>query len=476
LGDNENIEVDTPNLALSILRPGRYRINVNEAGDTTIVSVRDGQGEVTGGGSAYTVHPGEQGAFSGTDTLDADIEGLADADDFDNWCDERDLHEDHAVARRYVSDDVIGYEDLDDNGGWRPVPDYGTVWFPHTTIVGWAPYRYGHWAYIAPWGWTWVDDAPWGFAPFHYGRWVYDNNAWGWSPGPLGYWNPYYAPALVGWIGGPGFGVGFGWGWGGGWGFGINFGWFPLGWGAPYYPHYCGWGYGGWYHGGYYNGYNHGGGYVSSAYLHNVNVSNTHINNINNVTNNYYHGNLNGIEGNRNIPGAVTAAPKSAFTSGAAINKVGTAVPKGNLRQGQLMHGADVNPTRQSVLGGNAAARAVPPSSATSRSVVTHATPPAGPARFNEAQSGATRGTGAPSTASNSNAAHTSGAGSNANAGNAARNNATHPPSTGAATANNQVARANVPRPPSSNDTFARGNSGAVNNRAATNGSAEHSV
>ena len=24
----------------------------------------------------------------------------------------------------------------------------------------------------APWGWTWVDDAPWGFAPFHYGRWV----------------------------------------------------------------------------------------------------------------------------------------------------------------------------------------------------------------------------------------------------------------------------------------------------------------
>ena len=63
LGDGENIEVDTPNLALSILRPGRYRINVNEAGDTTIVSVRDGQGEVTGGGSSYTVHPGEQGVL-----------------------------------------------------------------------------------------------------------------------------------------------------------------------------------------------------------------------------------------------------------------------------------------------------------------------------------------------------------------------------------------------------------------------------
>jgi hypothetical protein len=25
---------------------------------------------------------------------------------------------------------------------------------------------------MSPWGWTWVDNAPWGFAPFHYGRWV----------------------------------------------------------------------------------------------------------------------------------------------------------------------------------------------------------------------------------------------------------------------------------------------------------------
>ncbi len=75
-----------------------------------------------------------------------------------------------------------------------------------------------------------MDDAPWGFAPFHYGRWVDWNGGWGWAPGPLGYWNPYYAPALVGWIGGGGFGVGFGWG--GGWGFGVGFGWFPLGWGA----------------------------------------------------------------------------------------------------------------------------------------------------------------------------------------------------------------------------------------------------
>ena len=73
-------------------------------------------------------------------------------------------------------------EDLDDYGGWREVPEYGTVWFPHTTVVGWAPYRYGHWVYIVPWGYTWVEDEPWGFAPFHYGRWVVVGGVWGWVP------------------------------------------------------------------------------------------------------------------------------------------------------------------------------------------------------------------------------------------------------------------------------------------------------
>ena len=185
LGDDETFEVDTPNLAFSILRPGRYRINVNEAGDATIVTVRDGQGEVTGAGSAYTVHAREEGVFNGTDQLDADVERIReDQDDFDQWCFDRDRREDQSVSSRYVSEDVVGYEDLDQYGGWRSVPEYGNVWFPHTIVVGWAPYRYGHWVWIAPWGWTWVDDEPWGFAPFHYGRWVVVAGVWGWVPVP----------------------------------------------------------------------------------------------------------------------------------------------------------------------------------------------------------------------------------------------------------------------------------------------------
>src|SRR5439155_1303456 len=81
----------------------------------------------------------------------------------------RDRRWDDARSARYVSRDVIGYEDLDDNGDWRDTPEYGAVWVPRRVVAGWAPYRYGHWAWVEPWGWTWIDDAPWGFAPFHYG-------------------------------------------------------------------------------------------------------------------------------------------------------------------------------------------------------------------------------------------------------------------------------------------------------------------
>src|SRR5208283_402101 len=373
LGDDENIEVDTPNLAFSILRPGRYRINVNEAGDTTIVSVRDGQGEVTGGGSAYTVHPGEQGFFSGSDTLDADIEGLADADDFDSWCDERDLHEDHAVARRYVSDDVIGYEDLDENGGWRPVPDYGTVWFPHTTIVGWAPYRYGHWAYIAPWGWTWVDDASWGFAPFHYGRWVFVAGAWGWVPAPprvvgFAYVRPVYAPALVAWVGGPHFGVGIGIA-GGGFAAGVNVGWFPLGPREVFVPSYA----------------------VSRAYVSRVNISNTTVNET--VVNNYYNTtvvnrNVTNVRYvNQGVPGAVTATSPHAFTSAQPVSRNLVVVNQREVESAPVGASApSVAPSKQAVMGSGAATNVRPPASLANRAVVAKTTPPPPPPSFEKQQ------------------------------------------------------------------------------------------
>jgi uncharacterized protein DUF6600 len=89
-------------------------------------------------------------------------------------------------------------------------------------VVGWAPYRFGRWVWIEPWGWTWVDDAPWGWAPFHYGRWGYLHSRWGWFPGPRRR-HPCYAPALVVFVSVGRVGVQ---------------GWFPLGPREPYHPWY----------------------------------------------------------------------------------------------------------------------------------------------------------------------------------------------------------------------------------------------
>ncbi|MGC2531026.1 MAG: DUF6600 domain-containing protein, partial [Candidatus Acidiferrum sp.] len=335
LADDETFEVDTPNLALTLLRPGSYKINVNESGDATVVLVRSGQGEVTGSGSAYVVHPREVATFTGTDQIDADVQGWDESsDDFDNWCSERESRVDHSISSRYVSDDVIGYEDLDEYGGWRPTPEYGNVWFPHVTIVGWAPYHYGHWVYIAPWGYTWVDDAPWGFAPFHYGRWVVVGGVWGWVPAPprsvmVGavYVRPVYAPALVAWVGGPRYGVG------GAVGGEVNVGWFPLGPREVYVPSY----------------------HVSRAYVTNINVSNTRVETT--VVNNYYNTTVinhrtvtNVTYVNQRVPGAVTATTSAAFVSAQPVARNVVAVNVREVASAQVAIGAPaVAPSRQAV-------------------------------------------------------------------------------------------------------------------------------
>ncbi len=134
-------------------------------------------------------------------------------------------------SARYVSAATTGYDELDRYGDWRTLPDTGAVWFPNSVPPDWAPYRFGHWDSIEPWGWTWVDDQPWGFAPFHFGRWINVDGRWGWAPGAVDP-HPVYAPALVAFIAPPDAS-------GGGAGDQPDVGWFPLGPGDAYAPWYA---------------------------------------------------------------------------------------------------------------------------------------------------------------------------------------------------------------------------------------------
>ncbi len=374
LDDNETYEIDTPNLAFSVLRPGLYRIGVNEAGDSTVIKVRSGEGEVTGGGAAYTVHPNEYDTFSGTDQLSANSERYGnDEDQFDSWAGSRDRRWENSNSTRYVSADVVGYEDLDDHGSWRRTPDYGNVWFPRTSVPDWAPYHYGHWDYIEPWGYTWVDDEPWGFAPFHYGRWVSYEGSWGWVPAPPRgegggvYVRPVYAPALVAWVGGPHFAIGVG---GGGYASGASVGWFPLGPREVYVPSYR----------------------VSRNYVNNVNVSNTTVNTT--VVNNYYNTtvvnnnvNVTNVKYvNQSVPGAVAATTPQAFTAAQPVARNAVKVDQREVASAPVRAFTPAAvPAKQAVLGtGTAAAR--PPAALQTRAVVAKVAPPPPPPPFEKRQ------------------------------------------------------------------------------------------
>jgi hypothetical protein len=227
LAPRENMEIDTPNLAVRALEPGDVRVDVDPVNRTTHVAVHSGAVQVFGqGGESVQLEGGQDASFEGRDL--ARIPARFGPDDFDRWAGDLNRREDQSVSARYIPADTVGVYELDNYGTWSSDAQYGNVWYPSVSDPDWAPYRDGHWAWIAPWGWTWVDAQPWGFAPFHYGRWAIIGTRWAWVPGSLGP-RPWYAPALVGFVGGGlSFQIGSG----------AGIGWYPLAPGEAWYPTY----------------------------------------------------------------------------------------------------------------------------------------------------------------------------------------------------------------------------------------------
>jgi hypothetical protein len=195
LGGDDTSEIDLSRGAVWLLGPGIYDIDSGAPDQPIRITVFAGSARFAGGAIDQTVNAGESLVLTGTDTLSAATE-TATEDDFSEWCRAHDYHPDRLAAPHHVSPAMTGYEELDSNGQWATAPNYGTVWYPQSVAADWAPYREGHWAWIEPWGWNWVDDEPWGFAPFHYGRWARIEDRWAWVPGEFAP-EPVYAPALV---------------------------------------------------------------------------------------------------------------------------------------------------------------------------------------------------------------------------------------------------------------------------------------
>ena len=225
----ENFEIGTPNLAFRALQPGDYRIDVDPRTQQTRVVVHSGLAALFGEtGQSVQLGAGQQANFAGRQL--AQVQGPAwRQGGFDRWAAERNRLEEHSLTARYVPRGVVGYAQLDAHGSWVHEPGLGAVWYPRVAVADWAPYRYGHWDWIAPWGWTWIDDAPWGFAPFHYGRWTMIGERWAWVPGRM-VARPVYSPALVVFVGGPQFSFSLS--------SGPAVGWYPLAPGEAWWPAY----------------------------------------------------------------------------------------------------------------------------------------------------------------------------------------------------------------------------------------------
>ncbi len=235
------LRVSTPRGDVDLNGRAELHVDAGSENAPTRVSVLNGEATVRSDDGEKRVGPGETVLLQGNGPYSSEVTRGVEHTPFDNWVDARlQGNQAQAAPPKFVSVETTGYQDLATYGAWQEEPSQGAVWYPRDVPQDWAPYRYGQWRYVAPWGYTWVDDAPWGYAPFHYGRWAMVGNRWGWLPGTY-VARPVWAPALVAFAaiasGGP-------------------VGWVPLGPREVYRP---------WYH-------------TSSRYLRAVNA--THVTNV----------------------------------------------------------------------------------------------------------------------------------------------------------------------------------------------------
>ncbi len=306
MATNEIYTLRTPRGSVTITTDGQYEVASGDTQTPTTITVVAGAAQISGDNLSLSVQAGQTATITGTGASGDAFQGSVGQEQRDDFLNSELSAPNTATAQADVTAQASasasvtaaapaavrqmpGGEDLSSYGSWQQSPQYGQVWYPQVQ-QGWVPYRDGHWAWVAPWGWTWIDDEPWGYAPFHYGRWVQVDNRWAWAPVYYApgyvvpaFYQPVYAPALVGFFGfgaglaaglaiGGGVGFGFGLGFGGfGWG---HIGWCPLGWGEPYRP---------WFRA--------GGGYFDRVNRYNVvNIHNFTYNNnsVHNVTINNY--------------------------------------------------------------------------------------------------------------------------------------------------------------------------------------------
>ncbi len=375
-GNEADVEIDTPNVALRPLEEGIYRIQVNSDSETEIIC-RKGKAEIMTSEGSTQIGKNDQIIVRGTENAQYRVAKAPGNDDWDRWNEGRDHAISDAQSWQHANRNYTGASDLDQYGSWDNTPGYGDTWTPNNVDSSWSPYTLGNWNWQPYWGWTWVSSEPWGWAPYHYGRWFVYGGNWRWWPGPVyPSYRPVWAPAYVSFLG---FGFG-GHNWGFGVGFGYNsIGWLPVGPCDRYYP---------WY------GTRRGYGYNA------VNITN--VTNIHNVTNNYngsgvppladrasrpYYSNVESALNNEKVRRSVNSMSTEEFVKGGMASRTRSTVDARTLRQAQLVAGTvPAVPTRDSLRTVNRAVNpaSLPTRKAGSEKFFTRSQPAAAPQPFDQ--------------------------------------------------------------------------------------------
>ena len=190
------IQFDTPVSSLRAYDRSVFRVDVPD--QYTDVSVFRGWVDAEGRDGKTRVNAGRTLTLG--EDREAELAPIGRPDDWQNWNVERDRRfASRGDSYRYLPEELRAYSsDLDDNGRWVQVPEYGYVWTLRAVSADWAPYRMGRWMWRGG-DYVWISSEPWGWTPYHYGRWAYAPRiGWFWVP-PLRR-EVYWGPGYVGWV------------------------------------------------------------------------------------------------------------------------------------------------------------------------------------------------------------------------------------------------------------------------------------
>jgi hypothetical protein len=183
-GAANTVEIDLPKGGVWLDAPGDYDIVAGDAQTASRIEAFTGKALVGGGLADGNI------AAAAPDAFDAAWRSATSVDN----------------VSAPASPTLTGVASLAANGDWESDDTNGQVWYPKGMPDNWAPFRYGQWRYLPPWGWSWIDAAEWGFVPSHYGAWERINERWAWVPGSQGD-DPVYSPARAAFLGTPGIGM-----------------------------------------------------------------------------------------------------------------------------------------------------------------------------------------------------------------------------------------------------------------------------